>query len=530
MNNLKKGSKFKIGQNRKGLLIGLILILFLYPKTFHAQIDKKQPNIVFIAIDDMNDWTGFLGGHPQTITPNMDKLAQEGVNFTNAHCPAPGCSPSRNAILFGVEPFNSGLYPFYSTEIHEDLNKKYVSLPRFLKENGYETYGAGKIHHGSKADPEEWTDYLLPTKGNKEFAPNEGYIVGNDNKMSFRPTINAYEDHTDYKVASYGLDVIKNEHNKPFFLAVGIVKPHLPFDSPKEFFDALPKEILAPEILDSDIKDIPKEGNHFRRVGNYKTLTKADAWEEVRRAYLACISWADYNVGRVIDALEASPYADNTVVVLWSDHGFHLGEKKTFKKFTLWEEATRVPFIIKDLRKGRDQQGLTIDQPVSLINIYKTLAEMSGLETPEYVDGISLLPQLEDAEAEIKNPAIISWGRGNYAVRTKDWRYIKYFDGTEELYNHKTDANEWNNLAEISKFQSKIAELKKNLPKSEAPMVKEHVALWSVYGADKELMEKKLTQKEKEEMIRKNIEEKKLRKQRLRKKVEQLKKLDKENN
>ena len=321
----------------------LLLFVVLYVSGTQAQ---DKPNILFIAIDDMNDWTGFLGGHPQALTPNMDKLAEKGINFTNAHCSAPGCSPSRNALLYGVEPFNSGLYPFYEHAIHEQLMEKYTSLPRFFKENGYQTFGAGKIHHGFKEDKREWSDYFVLKSSQKIFQKGEGYQIGDSKKMSFRPTINSDEEHVDYQVASYGVDVLKQKHEKPFFLAVGIVKPHLPFDCPKRFFDALPENIEAPAILENDLVDIPAEGNSFRRAGDDRQFKKDKAWEDVRRAYLACNSWADFNIGRVLDALEKSPYADNTIVVLWSDHGFHQGEKMSFKKFTLWEEATRVSFII----------------------------------------------------------------------------------------------------------------------------------------------------------------------------------------
>ncbi|MCK4923178.1 MAG: sulfatase [Bacteroidales bacterium] len=449
--------------------------------------ENEKPNILFIAIDDMNDWTGFLGGHPQTITPNMDKLAERGVSFINAHCSAPGCSPSRNALLYGVEPFKSGLYPFYGDEIHVQLMDRYTTLPRLLNEDGYNTYTAGKIHHGLRGDSREWVDFLPKeeAKGKKEFKEGYGYQVGNDSKLSFRPTFNADEDHTDYKVASYGVDVINKKHDKPFFLAVGIVKPHLPFDCPVRFFDALPEHIEAPAILEGDIKDIPVEGNSFRKVRDDRQFKKDKAWEDVRRAYLACISWADFNIGRVLDALEESPYADNTIVVLWSDHGYHLGEKMSFRKFTLWEEATKVPFIIYDGREKEQYKDRKYTKAVSLINVYRTIADFAGLEVPEYVDGESLVTVLNNTQKELTKPTITSWGKGNFSVRTEDWRYIRYFDGTEELYNHKSDDNEWHNLADKPEYKAKKEELAKSLPQNEAPTIKEFVNIWSVQGEDK---------------------------------------------
>jgi len=451
---------------------------------------NDTPNILFIAIDDMNDWTGFLGGHPQASTPNLNRLAKKGINFTNAHCPAPGCSPSRNALLYGVEPFESGLYPFYSDEMHEQLMETYTSLPRFYKENGYNTFGAGKIHHGSKADDRQWNDYLVGESGNKIFKEGKGYIRGKDKKLSFRPTYHIDKEHADHQVASYGIDILKQKHEKPFFLAVGIVKPHLPFDCPVRFFDSLPGKIDAPAILKEDLLDIPAEANSFRRARDDREFKKDSAWEDVRRAYLACISWADYNIGRVLDELENSPYADNTIIVVWSDHGYHLGEKMSFRKFTLWEEATRVPFIIYDPRSGKKEEGRSCAQPVSLINIYRTLAEMTGIEVPEYVAGESLVPQLDDPQSPLKQPAITSWGRGNYSLRTKDWRYTRYFDGTEELYNHKEDHNEWQNLADDPESEEMKNKLKNYLPVNEAPLLDEYLQLWSITGADRAEMKK----------------------------------------
>jgi len=467
----------------KTLIHTLLVLVCLSTTTLLAQ--QKKPNILFIAIDDMNDWTGFLGGHPETITPNMDKLAKKGINFTNAHTSAPGCSPSRNALLYGVQPFNSGLYPFYEHDIHEQLMNTYTSLPRLLKENGYNTFGAGKIHHGNLRDKREWTEYYENIKIKKIFREGEGYIKGNNSKYSFRPTLNPDEEHIDHQVASYGIEKLQEKHDKPFFLAVGIVKPHLPFDAPARFFDNLPSTVKAPQTIANDFDDIPKVGKSFTKKGEYNKYIKDNAWDDIRKAYLASISWADYNVGRVLDALENSDYADNTIVVIWSDHGFHLGEKQTFKKFTLWEEATRVPFIINDTREKEAIKGRTYSEAVSLINVYKTIADYTNTNIPDYVDGESLVPIIKDQSVQLEKPTITSWGRGNYSVRTKIYRYIRYFDGGEELYNHDEDPNEWKNLASDDNYESVKSELKAHLPKQEKEMISDFVSKWSVEGADK---------------------------------------------
>lgn len=465
----------------------------------------NKPNIVFIAIDDMNDWVGYMDGHPQAITPNMDKLANEGVAFMNAHSVAPGCSPSRNALLYGVEPYKSGLYAFYDHSIHKQLHQKYTSLPQFLKENGYATYGAGKIHHGPEKSELEWTGYLETDNHKKQFARGKGF--GKGSKASYRPTTNPYGELYDHQVASYGIDVIGKKHDKPYFAAIGLVKPHLPFDCPVEFYDALPEKITPPELLENDLDDIGVEGNSMRRAGDDKKFKAQKVWGKVRRAYLSCISWADYNVGRVLEAVENSPQADNTIVILWSDHGFHLGEKKSFRKFTLWEESSRVPFIIHDRRQTETKKQRKVEQAVSLINVYRTIAELASLQAPKYVDGFSLVPQLNDQNSPVKAPAIASWGRGNYSVRTENWRLIQYFDKTQELYNNQKDPNEWHNLAGKPEYKEKLTELVNLLPETEAPTVEEYISNWSIYGADKQRLKvesKKQGKKNKKKKNNKN--------------------------
>ncbi|MEN8128327.1 MAG: sulfatase, partial [Planctomycetota bacterium] len=453
-----------------------------------------KPNILFIAIDDMNDWVGFLGGHKQAKTPNMDRLAEKGVNFRNAHCPAPACSPCRNALLFGVQPFNSGLYPFYDNEkVDVEVIDKYTTLPQLFKESGYNTYGSGKIHHGREwtyhknGGQLEWTENnqkTLDSLPNLVYDKEAGYVLGKSRKMAFCPTKPPLDDHPDYATAKFGIDVLKREHDKPFFLGLGFVKPHLPFVCPREYFDLHAGPISPPAIKSDDLSDVPWPGRGNAQLKDDLRYRKDKAWEKVRRSYLACISWTDANVGRVLDELEKSPWKDNTIVVLWSDHGYHLGEKRSFRKFSLWEEATRVPFIIWDSRETL-KTGRKCDEPVSLIDIYSTLTEMAGLKAPDYLDGESLVPWLEEPDKQRKSPAITTWGRGNYTIRSKDWRYIRYFDGSEELYHSKEDVQEWNNLADDPKCAKKKEELRKSLPKKEAPLVYSGKALHNVVDADK---------------------------------------------
>ena len=447
--------------------------------------DESKPNVLFIAIDDMNDWTGFLGGHPQAITPNMDRLAKRGVNFTNAHCIAPACSPCRLGLLYGVQPFHSGLYPFYDHEkIPKTLLSRYTSLPKLFRQNGYRDFGAGKIFHESKNLAGDWDDYHKHSGAKLQYATEAGYQQGTSTKMAFCPTTNEMADHPDYQVASYGIDVLSKEHDKPFFLAVGIVKPHLPFVCPKQFFDLYPDRIEQPLIRQRDLQDVPWVGRSMARLSDDFRFRADESWERVHRSYLACISWADFNIGRVLEALEQSPYADNTIIVLWSDHGYHQGEKRSFRKFTLWEESTRVPFIILDPRPGRMTPG-NCAEAVSLIQVYRTLSDLAGVDPPNYVDGESLTAQLKDPSTQLDTPAITTWGRGNYSVRGDKWRFTRYFDGGEELYNHASDPQEWNNLADDPQHAQTKYKLAEFLPTNEAPLISEGVTLWNVNDADR---------------------------------------------
>ncbi len=466
--------------------------LLLLVAVAHA-LSAGPPNVLFIAIDDLNDWTGFLGGHPQAQTPNMDRLASRGVNFRNAHTAAPGCSPSRNALLFGIQPFHSGLYPFYDTDkIDAEIVDRLTTLPQLFKENGYNTYASGKIHHGTAwtygkdGGRREWTEHnaeKIAALPRLAYEPEAGYVQGNSRKMAFCPTTSPLEHHRDYVTAQFGMEVLSRDHDKPFFLAVGFHKPHLPFIAPMRFFELYQDGIEAPPVKADDLADVSWPARQNVRLKDDIRYRKDRSWEDVRRAYLASISWTDWTVGLVLDALENSPYGKNTVVVLWSDHGYHLGEKRSFRKFSLWEESTHVPFVIWDARQDA-ATGRFTDEAVSLIDIYPTLAEMADLEAPAYVDGASLVPLLRDPAGKRAEPAITTWGRGNYAIRTRNWRYIRYFDGSEELYNHADDPQEWQNLAAKPSMAEQKKTLAAWLPKREAPLVLSGKALHSVIDAD----------------------------------------------
>jgi arylsulfatase A-like enzyme len=458
--------------------IGSLALLLSFNAFSKENKPAQKPNVLFIAIDDLNDWVGCLGGHPQAHTPNIDRLATKGILFTNAHTSAPGCSPSRNSLLTGKEPTNTGYYPFYDHWDKEYL-PGYVTLPQYFRQNGYTTYASGKIHHSMAGQnpnygQRDWTENNLEVlKKLPKLEVDKNDRVGFDEKTEkwiSAPTINPLADHDDYQTALYGIKILQQKHDEPFFLAVGFIKPHLPFIAPRKYFDLFDKDNLQlPPIKDDDLNDIPWAGRSNAKIQHDAAIRELGIRKGMIRGYLAASAFTDDMIGMVIDALEKSQYRDNTVIVLWSDHGFHHGEKRSFTKFSLWEESTRVPFIIIDPRM-KTLAGEKCNSPVSLINIYPTLIEMCGLPEREGLDGRSLIPLLKKPETIWEQPALTTWGRGNYALRSENWRYIRYFDGSEELYNHQDDPNEWTNLANNTKYKSVKYELTKWFPKTEAKL------------------------------------------------------------
>lgn len=287
---------FSLAFIRHALALFFITCIFVAPTRSE---EHERPNFVFIVIDDMNDWVGYLGGHPQAMTPNLDELASNGVAFMNAHSVSPACSPSRNAVLYGIEPYHSGLYGFCGHEIHEVLHKEYISLPRFLKSNGYRTFGAGKIHHGLDESQQEWDSYFVAEKSKKAYVADKGLVNNAANNASFRPVNNPFTELKDYQVASYGIDMISKNFDAPYFIALGLLKPHLPLECPAQFYDALPDKIVSPRILAEDLDDIGSEARGMlKRKENAQYRTEGE-WPEIWRNYLACIAWTDHNVGRI---------------------------------------------------------------------------------------------------------------------------------------------------------------------------------------------------------------------------------------
>ena len=427
----------------------------------------EKPNVLFIPIDDLNHWVGHLGRNQQAITPNLDRLAARGVSFARAYCAAPACNPSRAALMSGRRPFTTGIY--HNPDPWKAKIPPAQTLNGHFKNAGYFTGASGKIYHGGTGRPEDWDAVYRRPKNMPEGKPGKS---GGAGKLAYVQIDGGDEVMNDYHVVSSAIDQLNQEREQPFFIACGIFRPHLPWNVPKKYFDMHPLEkIELPPHKPDDLEDIPAAGVKMASGnGDHAKVTADDPeklWKELIQAYLASVSFADAQLGRLLDALDASPHKNNTIVVLWGDHGWSLGEKNHWRKFALWEEPTRAPLIW--VAPGMTTEGKICETPVDFMNIYPTLCDLAGLETPNHCEGTSLRPLLANPEADWKLPAITTHGRGNHAVRLRHWRYIHYSDGSEELYDRKADPLEHTNLAGSAEYESTIAELRSHLPKQEAP-------------------------------------------------------------
>jgi len=441
--------------------------------TILTRAAAPRRNILFIAIDDMNDWVGCLGGNPQTQTPNLDRLARQGVLFTNAHCAAPLCNPSRAALMTGIRPATSGVYTNGQPFRQSAVSKEAVTLPMHLRAHGYRVLGSGKIYHGGFPDPQSWDDYWPSQKQNKPPDPAPPNLPANgipgSGNMDWGPVDVPDEQMGDVKVVEWVSRHLAKRVTEPLFLGCGIFRPHLPWYVPRKYFEMFPVDkIQLPPVKEDDLDDIPPIGRRFAdNNGDHKRITSHGKWREAVQAYLASIAFSDAAVGRVLRALETGPNAGDFSIVLWSDHGWHLGEKLHWRKFTLWEEATRN--VLMASIPGITRPGGRCRRPVSLLDIYPTLIDVCGVAPRKELEGLSLYAQLKDPLARRKVPALTTYLLGNHSVRDERWRYIRYSDGGEELYDHDQDTQEWTNLAAKPEFQKLKAELARWLPKTDAP-------------------------------------------------------------
>lgn len=430
-----------------------------------------KPNVLFIAIDDLNDWEGCMGGHPQAITPHMDGLAKRGTLFTNAHCQAPLCNPSRTSLMTGLRPSTTGVYSlqpwFRVMEKFED----HVTLPQYFKKHGYKTYMTGKIYHGGYGRKGEY-DVVGPN-ASVGARPKKKLVTtpqGNHPLVDWGTFPHKDEDKGDWKVASWAVDRLgEMPKDEPFFLSVGFFLPHVPCYATQKWFDLYPEnELVMPTVPDNDRDDIPEFSWYlYWNLPEVRLswLKANNQWKPLVRAYLASVSFVDSQVGRVLRALDQGGFADNTIVVLWSDHGWHLGEKMISGKNTLWHESTRVPLIFAGPGINSD---VKCSKPAQLLDMYPTLVELAGLPERNGLDGHSLVPQLKDPNADREWPAITTHNPGNHSLVSESWRYIHYADGSEELYDIKADPNEWHNLAGDPQYADVKKSLRRHMPVDDA--------------------------------------------------------------
>ncbi len=432
----------------------LTIAALLVASVASAADAPRKPNVLFIAVDDLNHWVGHLGRNPQTKTPNIDRLAKMGVTFTRAYCASPSCNPSRAALMSGLRPSTSGIYE-NKQDWQPVIGKEKTLTTQFLNA-GYNVYGSGKIYHGSTRRADEWTDYVarLGSKATPHPSAKDDGVGG----IKFQPLTDDSK-LPDEKYVDYAIGRLRAKHDKPFFLAVGLTKPHMAWNVPKKYYDLFPLDkIELPPTQKDDLKDVPAGGIAMAKAdADHARILKSGRWKEAVQAYLAAIAYCDAQVGRLLDALDKSPHKENTIIVFWGDHGWHLGEKEHWRKFALWEEATRVPYVwvVPGVTKREGVCSRTVD----LMSVYPTLCELCGLATPKHVEGVSIAPLLRDPQAAWDRPAFTTFRKGNHAVRTERWRYIRYADGGEELYDHDRDPYEWANLAADPKHADTVKRL-----------------------------------------------------------------------
>lgn len=442
----------------------------------------KSPNVLMICVDDMNNWLGCMNGHPNAKSPNIDKLASNGVLFTNAQCQAPLSGPSRASIMTGLRPSTTGIYgQINDNDIRRDnsVTENVPFLPEYFRKNGYYTMGIGKIFHSHA--PEGVFDESGGRVSGFGPSPSERFVwTGIADKEGYGKTgtdWGAFPEADslmpDFQSARWAIERLERDYDKPFFLAVGFLRPHVPWYVPQKWFDMHPlEEIVTPPYLENDMDDLPSialEMDDMPMMPSTKWAMESGEWTKMVQAYLACISFVDFYVGKILKTLEDSKYAENTIIILWSDHGYRLGEKNTFAKHCLWEEATNAPLIFAGpgIMKGK-----VIFSPAEMLSIYPTLLYLCGLDPYTKNEGVSLVPILKGKSIKANDFALTTYGWGNHGIKTENIRYIHYSDGSEEFYDHSKDPNEWNNLVLTTEVKEEIGKLKIFLPEKNVPYAK----------------------------------------------------------
>jgi len=464
-----------MNQTRVGCCLAALLTaaIVVLPQLSFAAAAEQRPNVLLISIDDLNDWVGCLGGHPQAQTPHIDRLAKRGVLFANAHCQSPVCTPSRASMMTSRLPSSTGLY-FLQPHLHMvETTKNRVTLAERFAADGYKTLGVGKVYGGHE---QRYFQIYGGNKGGFGPRPKEkiSHPVGHP-LWDWGAYPDSDSQMPDHKIADWAIERLKQSHETPFLLAVGFFRPHVPLYAPRSWFRRHPLEkIQVPQVLKNDRDDLPQYARDLT-IGfpapRHEWFVEHGEWKHAVQAYLATTTFVDHQVGRVLAALDSSRHAKNTVIVLFSDHGWHLGEKQRWAKRSLWEDSTRVPLIVAAPNVKPDRRS---DRPVGLIDIYPTLLDLCRLKADPEHEGRSLVPLLEDPTLKWEHPAITTFGPHNHAVRSTRWRYIHYADGSEELYDHRTDPHEWHNLAADKQHADVLAAHRQRLPKGNLPALRKY--------------------------------------------------------
>ena len=426
--------------------------------------ERNKPNVLFLMVDDLNSW--LLGDADRyagkVVAPNIQRLAKSGVVFERAYTAAPVCSPSRTALLSGVRPWQSGVYD-NGVDIRQSAALKTAkALPALLKESGYGVWSYGKISHGW--DFREACDAFVPHKRDPA-PPGAPFLPFTRGEQDWGPTHLPEEKMNGTSLANAAIAHLQKKHDRPFFIACGLFLPHMPWYVPQKYFDMFPlDEVTTPPLQKGDLDDVPPLGQAITRGKSkfVEQVMKHGLHKEGVRAYLAATAYADAQMGRVLDALERSDHRDNTIVILMSDHGFHLGEKNHWQKSTLWEEATHCLLMIR--APGTTAPGGVCRRFVSLQDVYPTLVELCALQPQSNPEGRSLAPLLKQPDAAWPSTALTAYGDRYISIRTERFRYIRYRDDQEEFYECDKDPHEWRNQIGNPDFAAAIRDHRAAVP------------------------------------------------------------------
>ena len=437
----------------------------------------ERPNVLLIITDDQNDYLSEASG-VEVHTPHLDRLGKESISFSRAYCASPVCGPSRAALFSGLYPHHTGAYLNGSDPWRKSLQlDKAETLPELFRRSGYHTWGMGKLFHAKLPESrvaKQWDNIARANGGFGPFGDKEHQFAGKF--FSVQEWDAPDDEFPDVKSANAAIKFLGSYRGtKPFFMTYGLWRPHNPWTAPRRFFDQYEPSRIAfppPGYSESDLSDVPEGGRFLSAIyaSRWREFGDAnpDAWRRIMHGYLACTSFADWNIGRVINALDESRFNEDTIVIVTSDNGYHVGEKHHYGKSTLWEKSANVPMLIR--LPGNKHAGTTSRATIGLIDLYPTLVAQCGLEKPNRkLDGHDLSPILKNPKAAWNHPAITTYGEGRFSLRSGPWRYIRYPAGTEELYDHRSDPHELKNLSGESEHADRKEAFRELIPTTWEP-------------------------------------------------------------